>query len=298
MEKGIISNIQHFSLGDGPGIRTTVFLKGCNLHCPWCHNPETVSPRPQLLYFDRLCLNCGACAQICSLHSAAPGRHLFDRSGCGGCGGCAQACPSGALKQYGKAMSAEQIMAEILQDTDFYAASGGGVTLSGGEPLLQADFCSVLAQKCQSLGINVLLDTAGSVDYAQFEKLLPYISHVYLDLKGADPDKMKKVTGAELSLISDNLGRLLRDKINITLRIPVIPGYNDMPDSAVEQARFILSHGNIPVHLLPFHRLGSEKYKGMGKDYIYRNTPAPDPEKMQELKQIFSDNGINAEITG
>ena len=244
-EQAIISDIQHFSLGDGPGIRTTVFFKGCNLHCPWCHNPETISPKPELLYFERLCISCGKCAALCGCHKITDGRHEFERSQCSSCGKCAHSCPSGALKFYGQAMTAEEIIEDILQDEDFYRQSSGGVTLSGGEPLLQADFCAHLAKMCKQNGIKVLLDTAGNVNYSQFEKVLPYIDCVYLDLKGADSEKMQKLTGANMELILDNLRRLIRDNISATVRIPIIPQYNDDAASDRKSTRLNSSHRSL-----------------------------------------------------
>ncbi len=294
--QALISDIQHFSLGDGPGIRTTVFFKGCNLSCPWCHNPESISSGPELLFFERLCSRCSRCALICPCHQIADGRHLFRREKCVSCGKCAQFCPSGALKLYGKSMSAEDIMEEILQDEEFYRQSGGGVTLSGGEPLLQAEFCALLAQECQKRGIPVIIDTAGSLSYAQFEKVLPFITGVYLDLKGDSSQKMLEQTGAKLELILDNLSRLIKDKIDVTVRIPVIPGYNDTPQSAVKSAQYIKAYGPAPVNLIPFHRLGSQKYAAMGTDYAYSQIPPLAPDRLEQLLKIYTNAGLEAEI--
>lgn len=295
-EQAIISDIQHFSLGDGPGIRTTVFFKGCNLHCPWCHNPETISPKPELLYFERLCISCGKCAALCGCHKITDSRHQFERSKCSSCGKCAHSCPSGALKFYGQAMTAEEIIEDILQDEDFYRQSSGGVTLSGGEPLLQADFCAHLAKMCKQNGIKVLLDTAGNVNYSQFEKVLPYIDCVYLDLKGADSEKMQALTGANMELILDNLRRLIRDNISATVRIPIIPQYNDDAASAAVSADLIREYGPAAVHLIPFHRLGGQKYAAMGKSYPYSCFEPLAKEKLEELRRIYLAAGLEAEI--
>lgn len=294
--EALISDIQHFSLGDGPGIRTTVFFKGCNLHCPWCHNPETILPNPNLLYFERLCSYCGNCSALCKLHKITETGHQFDRAQCVSCGKCAQACPTGALKLSGKKMTLEAIMENILQDDEFYCQSGGGVTLSGGEPLLQADFCAQLAHECQNNNIKIIIDTAGNVNYSQFEKVLPYTNGIYLDLKGDDALKMQKFTGANLKLILNNLNRLVRDKINVTVRIPIIPGYNDTPQSAVNLAQYIKKYGPATVNLLPFHRMGGQKYAAMGKNYAYAHFQPIPSEKLEELLQTYLAAGLETEL--
>lgn len=294
--KAIISDIQHFSLGDGPGIRTTVFFKGCNLYCPWCHNPETISTRPQLLFFQPLCTNCGSCAALCQLHNIADQKHIFKRDKCVLCGKCASACPSGALKLYRKTMTSVEIMNDILQDKDFYQQSGGGVTLSGGEPLLQADFCAELAQACQKENLSVIIDTAGNVNYSEFEKVLPYITEIYLDLKGSVAEEMFRLTGARMQLILNNLRRLINNKANVTVRIPIIPEYNDTPESAAEAADIIKEYGPAPVNLIPFHRLGSQKYSALDKKYSYAQYPPINPQALETLAQIFRRAGLEAEI--
>ena len=294
--KAIISDIQHFSLGDGPGIRTTVFFKGCNLYCPWCHNPETISTRPQLLFFQPLCTNCGSCAALCQLHNIVGKKHIFKRDKCVLCGKCASACPTGALKLYGKTMTSVEIMNDILQDKDFYKQSGGGVTLSGGEPLLQADFCAELAQACQKENLSVIIDTAGNVNYSEFEKVLPYITEIYLDLKGSVAEEMFRLTGARMQLILNHLRRLINNKANVTVRIPIIPEYNDTPESAAEAADIIKEYGPAPVNLIPFHRLGSQKYSALDKKYSYAQYPPINPQALETLAQIFRRAGLEAEI--
>lgn len=292
----VISDIQHFSLGDGPGIRTTVFFKGCNLYCPWCHNPETISAQPQVLFFQALCTNCGSCAALCQLHNIVGKKHIFKRDKCVLCGKCASACPTGALKLYGKTMTSVEIMNDILQDKDFYKQSGGGVTLSGGEPLLQADFCAELAQACQKENLSVIIDTAGNVNYSEFEKVLPYITEIYLDLKGSVAEEMFRLTGARMQLILNNLRRLINNKANVTVRIPIIPEYNDTPESAAEAADIIREYGPAPVNLIPFHRLGSQKYSALDKKYSYAQYPPINPQALETLAQIFRRAGLEAEI--
>lgn len=207
MEQAVIARVQRFSVGDGPGIRTTVFFKGCNLRCPWCHNPETLSPRPQTLYQPALCAGCGRCAAVCSRHRLSPAGHVYDREGCAACGRCAAACPTGALALCGERRTTAQLLEAVLADRDFYAASGGGVTLSGGEPLLQTAACAALAAACRAEGLPVLLDTAGNVGYAAFERVLPHLSACYFDLKAGTQEGYDRV-GGRLDLTLENLRRL------------------------------------------------------------------------------------------
>lgn len=193
-------------------------------------------------------------------------------------------------------MTSVEIMNDILQDKDFYQQSGGGVTLSGGEPLLQADFCAELAQACQKENLSVIIDTAGNVNYSEFEKVLPYITEIYLDLKGSVAEEMFRLMGARMQLILNNLRRLINNKANVTVRIPIIPEYNDTPESAAEAADIIKEYGPAPVNLIPFHRLGSQKYSALDKKYSYAQYPPINPQALETLAQIFRRAGLEAEI--
>ena len=296
---GIISAMQHFSTGDGPGIRTTLFLKGCSLRCLWCHNPETISAEPVLMFFAQRCAGCAACVRTCKtgVHSLANGIHNVDRSKCRLCGACAAICPAEAIQLNGSRKTVAEVMRFILEDKVFYEASGGGVTLSGGEPLLQADFCAEVAQVCRENSVPVILDTAGHVAYAAFRKVLPFIDTVYFDLKGASADDYQKTAGGDLLLILENMRRLVSDGADITACIPVIPGYNDSIAYCRRLAALLLPTGVRSVRLLPYHRLGSEKYRALDLDYPLAALPPPAKETMQELLSFFTAD-FNAKIDG
>ena len=293
METAVISQVQRFSVGDGPGIRTTVFFKGCNLHCPWCHNPETIHREPQLLFYQNRCTKCGRCAALCPHHQMADGRHIFRREGCIGCGRCAAACPSGALTLCGELRTVDDLLREVLEDRDFYAASGGGITLSGGEPLLQADACAALAAACRAEGIHTLLDTAGALPYAAFEKVLPFLDMCYFDLKAGTQTGYDTV-GGQLERVADNLCRLTADGVETVARIPLIPGFNDTPEEAERMAGILEKTGVRTVHLLPFHRLGSGKYAALGRAYACSAVQPPAAADLEPLLAIFRAAGFEA----
>ena len=247
MREVIITNIQHFSIGDGPGIRTTVFLKGCNLRCPWCHNPETLSAEVN--------------------------------------------------EQYGRVCTTESIVNEIMEDMVFYQESGGGVTLSGGEPLLQADGCGEIAKLCSEAGVPVLLDTAGNVEFYLFEKVLPYLDACYFDLKSGTESGYAYI-GGSLRRTVENIAAVTASGVPIIIRIPVIPGFNDSIEAAGQMARILAELKIKRVDLLPFHRLGSSKYTALGIDYAYKDTPTMGPEQMKDLLLIFRRNGLEAAVGG
>ena len=287
---GFISSMQHFSTGDGPGIRSTIFFQGCNLNCVWCHNPETIPLQPVLLFYAQRCTDCGLCSAVCpaDAHKMEDGRHVYVRDACRQCGHCVQQCPSDALCLSGLEMTAREVLDFIFEDIDFYRASGGGVTLSGGEPLLQADFCAHIALNCKLKGVPVIIDTAGHVNYAAFEKLMPYTEHFYFDLKGPDPEAYTEKTGGSLSRSLENLSRLVADGAGVTARIPIIPGYNDGKDDCLRLRELLIRTDVKSVHLLPYHRLGSSKYSAMGKpEYMRGVRPSPD-KKLRELLTVFS----------
>lgn len=228
-----ISNVQHFSVGDGEGIRTTVFFKECNLFCPWCHNPENLSPDAVTLQYR-----------------------------------------SGKCERRGERITPEALLPELLEDKDFYDASGGGVTLSGGEVMLQADGAAALAAKLKAHGISVLIDTAGCVPYTAFQTLNPVVDGYLFDLKTADPEKYRAI-GGDLDLVTENMKALQRDGVPFTVRIPLIPDFNT-DEASVTAIGKLLQALNIPyAELLPFHRLGSAKYEAMGLDYPYKDCVPP-----------------------
>ena len=248
MEQAIITEIQRFSLGDGPGIRTTVFFKGCNLRCPWCHNPETLRAEPEM--------------------------------------------------PYGMHMSVNDVMAVIRRDAAYYKASGGGVTLSGGEPLLQAGFCRELAMTCRAEGFPVLLDTAGSAEAETLCGMLPYIDQCYIDLKAADADDYTQIVGGDFTLVCRNMELLAVSNVETVVRIPIIPGYNETREYAKRLADVVQMSGLRSVMLLPFHRLGSGKYTALSLPYAYKDTEPPEEESMRDIAAVFTDRNFETAIGG
>lgn len=281
--EALVSDIQRCSFDDGPGIRTTVFFKGCNLHCPWCHNPETIPRSRVLLYAQDRCVHCGICAIKCPEKLELPLRGEVSCSGCRGC-----VCPEGALRVSGRTMTAEQICDVIIQDRDFYASSGGGVTLSGGEPLLQWEICLQIADFCHKNGIHVLLDTAGCADAAVFDSVAEAVDEFYFDFK-LPPELYGSVCGGNFELIRRNLERLISGGRNYTLRVPLIPGYSAEPENARVMAEYAAKIGVKKVHLLPFNPLAQSKYSQMGKSYKFKGESFMDKSQLEALHAIWQE---------
>ena len=267
--KAIVFDIQRNSFVDGPGIRTTVFFKGCNLRCTWCHNPESQSQSPQLTFYPSKCTNCGRC-KIINPYS----EDFF--------------CPNDAKELCGKEYTVNEILKTVLKDKAFYAASGGGVTFSGGECMLQIDVLEELLRKCRENGIHTAIDTAGHVPYELFERILPYTDLFLYDVKCYDSDLHKKYTGVGNELILDNLKKLLATKIPVWVRIPVIPSVNDTAEEMKVIHEFLTASGSAKkVELLPYHAMGEHKYAAIGKA-----TPSfsvPTDTAMEQLEAIFAD---------
>ena len=249
-----VSDIQHFSTGDGPGIRTTVFLKGCNLRCPWCHNPETISFAPQALTFQGT-----RCAQT-----------------------------------FGCAMTVEQLLLQLLEDEDFYRASGGGVTVSGGEPLLQAAGVAALGKELRERGISVVVDTAGCVPWERFAEVLDATDLFYFDYKSPDPCVYREVIGGDQALVYHNLCSLIENGANVHVRVPLIPGINTSEKNCVLAGEQLSCAGVRHVDLLPFHRMGVGKYRALGMPYAYADV---NPLTQEEISCIASIYAQHFEVT-
>ena len=277
MEKtGIIFNIEHSSFVDGPGIRTTVFFKGCNLRCAWCHNPESQSFLPQIMTYPEKCISCGKCREKC--------QNGFEN--CTLCGKCAFYCPADARRIKGKRYTADEIMTEILPDMPFYKNSGGGVTFSGGECMLQIDFLSELLEKCKENSIHTAVDTAGHLPFSSFERIMPLTDLFLYDVKCFDPEIHEKYTGVKNSLILENLARLLKSGAKIWVRIPIIPSVNDSTDEMLKIKDFFDKNGYPEkIELLPYHTMGEGKYDALDREKTAFAVPSD--EKMTELKSIF-----------
>jgi len=265
----LITDISRFATHDGPGIRTTVFLKGCPLECAWCHNPETISPAPEIGYVAKKCLGCGECVRVCpeDAHRIDDRGHTFDRSRCAACGACAEVCLGEALTLYGREMTAGEVLAIALQDRTFYDQTGGGLTLSGGEPLLQADFCAQLLAMAKREGVHTAVDTCGAVSWKAFEAVLPVTDIFLYDLKHTDAALHRRYTGMDNTLILENLRRLSESGAAIEIRIPVIPGVND--DDAFRAAADDLLGGLAGIRRvkrLPYNPYARSKYEAMGRE--------------------------------
>ena len=271
-----VFDIQRNSFVDGPGIRTTVFFKGCNLRCAWCHNPEGQKRERELAFFKNSCTGCGKCKEICK----------FDLSDCDLCGACAAACMSCARRIIGKEYTAAEIMTEIRRDRLFYETSGGGVTFSGGECLLGIDMLEELLRTCRSEGIHTAVDTAGAVPFEYFERVIPYTDIFLYDVKMLSSERHKFYTGIGNELILDNLAKLLSLGVTVTVRIPVIAGVNDTEEEMRGIRALLDSHGGCAeVELLPYHGMGEYKYSAIGRK-PERFSP-PGEERLSRLREIF-----------
>ena len=284
--KGLVFNIQRFSVNDGPGIRTTVFLKGCPLRCKWCHNPESISPDQQLVLREDRCVRCGDCFALCKNHAVqrVDGGFTTVRDVCVECGECSEVCNADARQIAGKAMTESEVMGEIEKDVIFYEHSGGGASFSGGEPLLQHEFLCSLLEACKKKGIHTVVDTTGMTSPEILERVSAFVDLFLFDLKMLDDAKHREFTGVSNSMILSNLRRLAEMKKQVIVRIPIIPGVNDDPREIRESGAFIASLGNVAeIHLLPYHTIGVEKYHRLGEEYEMQQTVPPSADDLSTI---------------
>ncbi len=289
---GTVFDIQHFSVSDGPGIRTVVFLKGCPLRCSWCHNPESYLARPQMMVYRERCVNCGACVAACPQELA--GNHGTDqrwREHCTGCGRCASVCGAKALEVAGQVMSVEQVMSEVLEDRPFYSNSGGGITLSGGEPMAQPSFALWLAKAAKEEKLHVAIETCGYCDPDRLMEIRPYVDLFLYDYKLTGDDKHQQYTGVSQQRILENLYRLDQSGASIILRCPMIPGINIDPEHEQGILRLAAGLRNLKqIHLEPYHNIGLSKRERLGLG-IPGETDLPDRAQLNEMAARISAAG-------
>jgi pyruvate formate lyase activating enzyme len=297
---GIVFNIQRYSIHDGPGIRTTVFLKGCPLECWWCHNPESQNMKKEIVFWPDRCIGCGDCALECPNNAIdfAEGMPEVIREKCCLCGRCADKCPTGAQEMIGKEVTSEEVMKEILKDMVFYDESGGGVTFSGGEPLAQPQFLNQLLKNCKQKAIHTALDTSGYVSWEILDNIRRNVDLFLYDIKHVNSEKHKKFTGVENEIILENLKRLAKVHRNIVIRVPVIPGFNDGEEDVLDIGEFALSLNLRNMNILPYHKTGMDKYGMLQKKYRIPGTEPPSREYMSDLKDRLEGLGLNIKIGG
>jgi pyruvate formate lyase activating enzyme len=299
--KGLVANIQDYSVNDGPGTRTTVFLQGCPLRCRWCHNVEMTSVRNEVWYSSALCTCCGKCIEVCP-ESALKGykdEREIDRNVCTGeaCLKCVAVCPTNAMKVVARWMSTEEVLKEIQKGEIFYWRDGGGVTVSGGEPLVQHRFVTELLRQCQQHSIHSCLETCAYASWDVLSEAIKYVDIVLLDIKHMNPAKHKLGTGVPNELILEN-ARKLAKVAQLRIRVPVIPGFNASEEELRDIAEFVKSNGVKEVDLLPYHSYADGKYKMYLRKYEFAQTQAPSENQMQNYKAIFEGYGLQVTIGG
>lgn len=291
MESGLVFNIQRFSVHDGPGLRTTVFLKGCPAHCPWCHNPESQSHVPELLSFPERCIDCGTCRSVCP--------HGTDPALCTACGVCAEACPAEARQVAGRIMTVGDVLDVVSRDRIFYEESGGGVTFSGGEPFAQPAFLRALLAASKQAGLSTVVDTCGSVARRMLLDAAPLVDLFLFDLKMLDAERHVKVIGVPLAPILANLEALASANHAIWVRVPIVPSFTDADRDLAAIAALAASLPAVRrVSLLPYHAIGAGKFARLRKDYELAHIAPPDRRRMEQIAGLFSARGLDARIGG
>jgi pyruvate formate lyase activating enzyme len=298
MTTGMVFDIKKYSINDGPGIRTTVFLKGCPLDCWWCHNPESKSLKPELMYRANRCTLCAECVSACPLEAiSVDGAAKTDWSVCDNCGICAEVCYNGARELLGRKMTVAQVMTEIERDVPFFDQSKGGVTFSGGEPLMQRKFLAEVLMACRAHDIHTVVDTSGFAKWDVLESIRGDVNLFLYDLKLMDNERHIRYTGVSNVLILSNLHRLSAVGAKCIVRIPLIPGVNDDEENLVESGKFLASLPNIEsVDLMGYHEIAKGKYEALGMEYRLPETKAPSAESMQSAAGVLKNYGLKVEI--
>jgi pyruvate formate lyase activating enzyme len=305
-KRGLVFDIQRYSVHDGPGIRTLVFLKGCPMRCLWCSNPEGQEQQPELAFRKSLCIACGQCVSAClqgALHLEGE-LPAIDREACDLCGRCADVCSPGALSLVGRWMTVEEVLAEVERDRVFYkqskgdvlSESKGGITLSGGEPLAQTEFVRTLLQEAKARGLHTTMETSGHATWESLEKAMRWTDLLLYDLKHLDAETHRQLTGVSNDLVLDNLRRLARSGAPVVVRLPVVPGLNDSPDHVDAVSRLLSDLGLHELHLLPYHRLGEHKYAMLGRDYPLAGVLPPTRQDMERLADVARTHGLSVSV--
>lgn len=303
---GTVFNIQTYSIHDGPGIRVTVFLKGCQLRCKWCANPESNETFPQLMTYSSKCTGCGACFSACPKNAISlnieggKGREITDRKLCVNCGKCIEACPNEAREIAGKTMTVRQVLDKVLKDKLFIDASGGGMTISGGEPLMHPEFTACLLYAAQGAGLHTAIESCSFASPGIVDEVFKYVDLGLLDIKHMDSAEHRRLTGVPNETILANIRHIHNDlHVPVIIRVPTIPGYNDSDENIAATARFTAEElgTDIAVHLLPYHRLGESKNESLGKK-MDLSTDIPSDEHMQHLLSIVGSYGLQGQIGG
>lgn len=300
MNNALIFNIQKFSVHDGPGIRTTVFLKGCPLKCLWCHNPESQNINNEVLYDSKKCVLCGTCQKICPTNAIKieNDKLTTDISKCNHCGKCNIYCINGAREVVGKNYNVDEVVSEVMKDKVFYKQSNGGVTISGGEPLIQIDFVEELLKRLKEEKIHTAVDTCGAVNFDVLERAAKYTDLFLYDLKLMDDEKHKEYVGVSNKIVIENLKKLSSIHSNINLRMPIIQGIND-DISHIEKTLELIKNLNIKkINLLPYHNIARHKYEKLGLVYEDEKMAIPSDVKMNSFKELFEKNGYLVKIGG
>lgn len=297
MEKisGHVFQIQRWSVHDGDGIRTTVFLKGCPLRCSWCANPESWNSKPEILFFSERCSGCGRCSKVCANNAILfeNGSAVFRKERCCVCAKCCEVCPVGARRKIGSRMTVEEVLEVVKRDTIFYRESGGGVTFSGGEPFAQIDFLRALVSSCKKLGIDTAVETSGYFNWNQAKDIVEILNCVFVDIKHMNDSCHKKLTGVSNRRILENIIEISRIHQNVIIRVPLICGVNDKEENIKEICTFLVQHTRISsIEILPCHDLGISKYKALGftGSQLYRT---PDVAKIEFLNEVMTSYGID-----